>query len=65
MYRYRKDGISVLAVVDRRRMKNNGLSANADLFFCFVVTELKMPEYTPEQLFLTIMLNKVRHLCTR
>lgn len=25
MYRYRKDGISVLAVVDRRRMKNNGL----------------------------------------
>lgn len=25
MYRYCKDGISVLAVVDRRRMKNNGL----------------------------------------
>lgn len=25
MYRFRRDGISVLAVVDRRRMKNNGL----------------------------------------
>ncbi len=25
MYRYRKDGISVLAVVDKRRKKNNGL----------------------------------------
>ena len=25
MYRFRKDGISVLAIVDRRRMKNNGL----------------------------------------
>lgn len=25
MYRFRKDGISVIAVVDRRRMKNNGL----------------------------------------
>ncbi len=25
MYRYRKDGISVLTVVDKRRMKNNGL----------------------------------------
>ncbi len=25
MYKYRKDGISVLAIVDKRRMKNNGL----------------------------------------
>ena len=25
MYRFKKDGISVLAVVDRRRRKNNGL----------------------------------------
>ena len=25
MYRFNKDGISVLAVVDRRRKKNNGL----------------------------------------
>ncbi len=25
MYRFRKDGISVLAIVDRRRIKNNGL----------------------------------------
>lgn len=25
MYRFRKDGISVIAVVDRRRMNNNGL----------------------------------------
>lgn len=25
MYRFRKDGISVLAVIDRRRVKNNGL----------------------------------------
>lgn len=25
MYRFRKDGISVLAIVDKRRMKNNGL----------------------------------------
>lgn len=25
MYSYRKDGISVLTVIDRRRRKNNGL----------------------------------------